>query len=145
MPGLSTLKSSLDQVHTQVKKLLEEKRIEEPDEIEVDAEGGCGRDRRRSRCWQPAAAKGAINSRQDALRRLAEIADFFQKTEPHSPVSYLVQRAVKWGNMPLESWLQDVIKDDSILGQLRQTLGFNTGLGNKRSVIKAGDAIIESY
>ncbi len=127
MPGLSTLKSSLDQVHTQVKKLLEEKRIEEPDEIEVDAEGasdGTGD----GAAAGTGGSKGAINSRQDALRRLAEIADFFQKTEPHSPVSYLVQRAVKWGNMPLESWLQDVIKDDSILGQLRQTLGFNTGV-----------------
>jgi type VI secretion system protein ImpA len=60
---------------------------------------------------------------------LGDIADFFQKTEPHSPVSYLVQRAVKWGNMPLENWLQDVIKDESILAQLRQTLGFNTGNG----------------
>lgn len=127
MPGLSTLKSSLDQVHTQVKKLLEEKRIQEPDEIEVDAEGasdGTGD----GAAAGTGGSKGAINSRQDALRRLAEIADFFQKTEPHSPVSYLVQRAVKWGNMPLESWLQDVIKDDSILGQLRQTLGFNTGV-----------------
>ena len=27
----------------------------------------------------------------------------------------------------LESWLQDVIKDDSVLSSLRQTLGFNTG------------------
>jgi hypothetical protein len=28
--------------------------------------------------------------------------------------------------MPLETWLQDVIKDDGIMAQLRQTLGFNT-------------------
>jgi len=33
---------------------------------------------------------------------------------------------VKWGNMPLESWLQDVIKDETVLFNLRQTLGFNT-------------------
>jgi hypothetical protein len=31
--------------------------------------------------------------------------------------------------MPLETWLQDVIKDDSTLSSLRQTLGFNTGGG----------------
>jgi hypothetical protein len=33
---------------------------------------------------------------------------------------------VKWGNMPLESWLQDVIQDENVLYTLRQTLGFNT-------------------
>ena len=73
-----------------------------------------------------AASSGAIQSRKDALKRLGEIADFFARTEPHSPVSYLVSRAVKWGNMPLESWLQDVIKDETVLYQLRQTLGINT-------------------
>ena len=28
--------------------------------------------------------------------------------------------------MPLELWLQDVIKDETVLFNLRQTLGFNT-------------------
>jgi type VI secretion system protein ImpA len=129
MPGLSNLKKSLDEVHTQVKKLLEEKRAEEPDPIEEEIDEATGEGV--SADGKTGGTKGAINSRQDALRRLAEIADFFQKTEPHSPVSYLVQRAVKWGNMPLETWLQDVIKDDSILSQLRQTLGFNTSSGDQ--------------
>ena len=74
------------------------------------------------------SATGAIQSRADALKRLDAVAEFFHKTEPHSPVSYLVQRAVRWGNMPLENWLQDVIKDETVLYQLRQTLGLNTGL-----------------
>jgi type VI secretion system protein ImpA len=127
-PSLTNLKKSLDDIDSQVKKLLEEKRAEEPDENDqpegeevVNADGtvtvvaGAG------------AATGAIQNRRDALKRLDEIAEFFRKTEPHSPVAYLVQRAVKWGHMPLENWLQDVIKDETILYQLRQTLGFNTG------------------
>ena len=127
-PGLSNLRKSLDAVHEQVQKLLEEKRLEEPDEEEIAAdesgdgtgEGGV------AAAGGVASGTGAIQSRKDALRRLADIADFFQKTEPHSPVAYLIQRAVKWGHMPLENWLQDVIKDETILYQLRQTLGFNT-------------------
>lgn len=66
---------------------------------------------------------GAIASRQEALRRLTEIAGYFEKTEPHSPVSYLVNRAVAWGNMPLDKWLRDVVKDDSVLAGIRETLG----------------------
>jgi type VI secretion system protein ImpA len=61
--------------------------------------------------------------RADALRRLAAVADYFRRTEPHSPVAYLVQRAVRWGEMPLEQWLQDVIHDETVLGHLRETLG----------------------
>ena len=61
--------------------------------------------------------------RSEALRRLAAVAEFFRKTEPHSPISYLVQRAARWGEMPLEEWLREVIKDDSVLGGVRETLG----------------------
>ncbi len=129
-PGLSNLKKSLDQIDLQVKKLLEEKRIEEPDDEDaVDLEQGDGEATEGGgvRVQGGGSATGAIQSRKDALKRLEDIATFFHKTEPHSPVSYLVQRAVKWGNMPLENWLQDVIKDETILFQLRQTLGINTG------------------
>lgn len=126
MPGLSAFRKALDNVHTQVKKLLEEKRIEEPDEVEVaEGEAGVNEDGT-PRAAGAAGVSGPIQSRRDALKRLAEIADFFQKTEPHSPISYIVTRAVKWGNMPLEIWLQDVIKDETVLYNLRQTLGFNT-------------------
>jgi len=61
--------------------------------------------------------------RSEALRRLAAVAEFFRKTEPHSPISYLVQRAARWGEMPLEEWLREVIKDESVLGGVRETLG----------------------
>ncbi len=128
MPGLSNLKKNLEKVHMQVSKILEEKRLEEPDE--TDAEEAVGVDAEGAQTVATggvATPAGAIQNRKDALKRLGDIADFFAKTEPHSPVSYLVSRAVKWGNMPLESWLQDVIKDETVLFQLRQTLGFNTG------------------
>lgn len=123
MPGLGELKKTLEDIHAQVKKLLEKKRIEEPDdEVAVDAvetiEGEDGSIR-----TVGSGTGGPVNSRPEALKRLAEIASFFQRTEPHSPVSYLVQRAVKWGNMPLENWLQEVIKDPSVLEQLKEMLG----------------------
>jgi type VI secretion system protein ImpA len=122
MPGLSNLKKALEEIHTNVKKLLEEKRIEEPDESDVEEGEASESLNGESR----PADGGSVSGRREALKRLGEIAAFFQRTEPHSPVAYLVQRAVKWGNMPLESWLQDVIKDENVLHQLRQTLGLDT-------------------
>jgi type VI secretion system protein ImpA len=45
-------------------------------------------------------------------------------------VAYLVERAIKWGQMPLEVWLEDVIKDGNVLGQLKETLGLDTPIVN---------------
>ena len=79
---------------------------------------------------QPAMTSGTTASTPqasivsaDAIRRLAAVAEYFHRTEPHSPVAYLVQRAVRWGEMPLEAWLQEVIHDEGVLGQVRETLG----------------------
>jgi type VI secretion system protein ImpA len=61
--------------------------------------------------------------RADALRRLTAVAAYFHRTEPHSPVSYLVQRAVRWAEMPLADWLPYVIHDEAVLESVRETLG----------------------
>ncbi len=58
-------------------------------------------------------AQGPIASREQAFKQLTEIADFFRRTEPHSPVSYVLEKAVKWGNMPLTSLIQELIPDSS--------------------------------
>ena len=127
-PGLSNLKKVLDEVHSQVKMLLADKRAEEPDETEPEAGEEIIGDDGIVVPGTPgvASASGAVQSRKDALKRLDDIAAFFKKTEPHSPVAYLVERAVKWGNMPLDAWLHDVIKDETVLYKLRETLGFGT-------------------
>jgi len=40
-----------------------------------------------------AAARGPVQSREQAFRQLAEISAFFRKTEPHSPISYVLEKA----------------------------------------------------
>lgn len=133
-PGLNNLKKALDDVHSQVKKILEDKRAEEPDEATEETTEETAEDGTVTiKVAGAATASGAIQNRQDALKRLTDIATFFQKTEPHSPISYILTRAVKWGNMPLELWLQDVIKDETVIYQIRQTLGFNTNLPSDES------------
>jgi type VI secretion system protein ImpA len=128
-PSLGELKKSLENLRALADKIVKEKRVLEPDPVGGD--GVAAGEAVEVAMGQAAGAGagsitvsvGAIRGRQEALRRLSEIAEFFQKTEPHSPVSYLVERAVKWGNMPLEQWLQEVIKDSTTLGQVQETLG----------------------
>jgi type VI secretion system protein ImpA len=66
---------------------------------------------------------GPIGSRDQAIRQLQEIASFFRRTEPHSPVAYLAEKAAKWGTMPLHEWLRTVVKDDSTLLRMEELLG----------------------
>jgi type VI secretion system protein ImpA len=82
---------------------------------------------------QPSGTSLEPQSRADALRRLEALAAYFRRTEPHSPVSYLVQRAVRWGEMPLEAWLQDVINDDTVLSRVRETLGLKDPNGSNET------------
>ncbi len=69
------------------------------------------------------AAGGPPLSRGQALAQLRQVADFFRRTEPHSPVAYLADKAAGWGEMPLHLWLRAVVKDPGALAQLDELLG----------------------
>jgi type VI secretion system protein ImpA len=73
-----------------------------------------------------AGAEGATQSRAQALAQLRAVADFFRRTEPHSPVAYLADKAAHWGEQPLHVWLRSVVKDDVAFAQFEDLLGLNT-------------------
>jgi type VI secretion system protein ImpA len=66
---------------------------------------------------------GPVTTRAQALQQLREVAGFFRRTEPHSPVAYLADKAARWGDMPLHAWLRAVLKDGGTLAQLEEILG----------------------
>lgn len=66
---------------------------------------------------------GTPESREDAYRQLALIADYLARTEPHSPVPYVIRRAVEWGNQPLSNLLDELISADGEARRLWKLLG----------------------
>jgi type VI secretion system protein ImpA len=70
-----------------------------------------------------AISSGPIQNRAQALAQLRIVAEFFRRTEPHSPVAYLADKAAQWGEQPLHVWLRTVIKDDAALARLEEMLG----------------------
>ncbi|TKD29909.1 type VI secretion system protein TssA [Azotobacter chroococcum] len=62
-------------------------------------------------------------TRQEALRQIRQIAVWFRRNEPHSPVAYLLERAVLWADMPLDQWLAEVVDDSSVLSRVRERIG----------------------
>jgi len=123
-PGLGDLGDAISDCVRLVKRMAADKGLLQGEDAAADeavAEGEGG---------EVAAAgparggpAGPIASRGEALRRLTEVAEYFRRAEPHSPVSYLVDRAVRWGNMSLDQWLQEMVKDEAMLAGLRETLG----------------------
>lgn len=67
---------------------------------------------------------GAIASRDQALNQLGIVAEFFRKTEPHSPISYALEQAIRWGNMPLPKLLQDVLRNEEVLAEVFRRIGY---------------------
>ncbi|MEO4049221.1 type VI secretion system protein TssA [Pseudomonas sp. CAU 1711] len=62
-------------------------------------------------------------SREEAYRQLALIAAYLARTEPHSPVPYLINRAVEWGQKPLRELLAELINADAEARRLWTLLG----------------------
>jgi type VI secretion system protein ImpA len=70
---------------------------------------------------------GPLRSREDALVRLREVADFFRRTEPHSPLPYLIQRAINWSQMSFDQLILELVKDENARSAINSTLGISLG------------------
>jgi type VI secretion system protein ImpA len=51
-----------------------------------------------------------LGDREHAYRVLAEISDYLMQVEPHSPVPYLIRRAVVWGQLNAAELYQEVFQ-----------------------------------
>ncbi|HLW69702.1 MAG TPA: type VI secretion system protein TssA [Candidatus Binataceae bacterium] len=62
-------------------------------------------------------------TRENAYARLLEIADLLQALEPHSPVPYLIRRAIEWGDMSFAQLVMNFSHAGLQLDQLIDVLG----------------------
>jgi type VI secretion system protein ImpA len=71
----------------------------------------------------PAGPVRAAASREEAYRQLAQAADLLERLEPHSPIPYLVRRAVELGKLPFPKLMRALIRDANVLGELTREFG----------------------
>jgi type VI secretion system protein ImpA len=129
-PSFTAAKSGLQSVMLFVKPMVKEdakaagaRPAEEPSAAGPAAPG--------LQAAQPAApaeaaggmAGGPPQSRAQAIAQLREVAEFFRRSEPHSPVAYLAEKAAHWGEQPLHVWLRAVVKDDASFAHIEEMLG----------------------
>ncbi len=63
-----------------------------------------------------------IRTRAEAYSLLAEIADFLESTEPHSPAPHLIRRAFNWGSLPLAKLLPELVRNPGELSEIYRLL-----------------------
>lgn len=74
-------------------------------------------------------SKATLNSRQDAILAMEMVAKYFRATEPHSPISYSLDKLVKWAHLPLDKLILEWIPDSSA----RDLFGLMTGVVSRDS------------
>jgi type VI secretion system protein ImpA len=62
-------------------------------------------------------------TRETALRELDRIAEYFRRTEPHSPLAYTLDEAVRRGRMSLSELLAEVLPDAAVRNAMLVRLG----------------------
>lgn len=122
-PGFTSLRPAMDDCLRLAKQILQRKgpapsaaSDENGDTSAADAaNGGTG----------PAVGMGRsrLSTREDIYRALAEAADALERLEPHSPVPFLVRRAVELGALPFPLLMAALIRDSGVLSEMNRELG----------------------
>jgi type VI secretion system protein ImpA len=114
-PGLTGMQRAVEECHQLLQQIVQRKGPV-PGEDEAPAADGAAAG--------TAAGPGRVPAtRAEAYRQLAQAADLLQQLEPHSPIPYLVRRAVELGALPFPQLIKALIRDANVLGELNRELG----------------------
>ncbi|QEG40598.1 type VI secretion system protein TssA [Roseimaritima ulvae] len=64
--------------------------------------------------------------RADAYSQLSAAAETLQQIEPHSPIPYMVQRAVQLGQLPFPALMAQLVNEESTLQMFHRELGLSS-------------------
>jgi type VI secretion system protein ImpA len=118
-PGLIDLRAAVEDCRKLIKQILAQKGGGEGEggEGATDGTGEGG-------------VAGRHGSREQAYRQLAQAAALLRQLEPHSPIPYLIQRAVELGSMPFPQLIRALIREPNILSELNRELGIKESEGS---------------
>jgi type VI secretion system protein ImpA len=113
-PGLTGLRQAVDDCRVLVQQILK---------VKGSTAGAAGEPAGDGKAAAGAAGARPASSRSEAYRQLKEAALVLQQLEPHSPIPYLVQRAVELGAMPFPDLMKALIREPNVLAELNRELG----------------------
>ena len=122
-PPSSNIRNALESAHDQIMNLARS-HLSSLD-AESETSDGAGGNSLALSDRHGGAVASRVQTREDAFRLLLQVADFFKRTEPHSPVAYALEQAVRWGKMPLPALWAELVPDDATRNQLFRLVGIH--------------------
>jgi type VI secretion system protein ImpA len=116
-PGMTRVHAALTECLSLAQQVLQRKgpaplaESEAPEEGEEAAADGARRPAR------------ALTTRADVYQRLTEAADVLAQLEPHSPVPYLIRKAVEFGSLPFPQLMRALIREEQVITEMNRELG----------------------
>jgi len=114
-PGFTALRPAMEDCLRLAEQILQRKgpAASQGEESSVSADGSPGGGTGRPR----------LSGRDDIYQALADAAAALERLEPHSPVPFLVRRAVEMGGLPFPLLMQALIRDANVLSEMNRELG----------------------
>jgi type VI secretion system protein ImpA len=120
-PGMTDLRTAVGECYSLAKQILERKGpAAGAASGEADTTGAAPGE------GQPGGPARTLLTRADVYARLTEAADLLERLEPHSPVPYLIRKAVEFGGLPFPQLMRALIRDDSVLTEMNRELGIKS-------------------
>ena len=121
-PGLSTLRPAMDDCLRLAKQILQRKGPA-PNGATVNGDAAADGQADAGGGGTFAVGRPRLATRDDIYHALAEAADALERLEPHSPVPFLVRRAVELGALPFPLLMAALIRDSGVLSEMNRELG----------------------
>ncbi len=117
-PGLTGLRQTLDECRRLARQVLDRK----PKPVAEDAVAGATAAPTAGGGRGPSMGQPA-RTRAEVYRQLAQAAEVLRQLEPHSPIPYLIERAVSLGNLSFPDLIRVLVRDATVLGELNREFG----------------------
>jgi type VI secretion system protein ImpA len=111
-PGLTGLRQAVEECRNLVQQVVQQCPVSAPETDKPIGEAGA-----------VSGVAGPPTTRKEAYRQLAQAAGVLRGLEPHSPIPYLVERAVELGALPFPQLIRELVRDANILAELNRELG----------------------
>ncbi len=102
----NTLQSCFDEIHALVGERLKQQEADSQfnENSSEESDGNTSSD---------INSNARIKSREQAFDTIRKTAAYFRLNEPHSPLSYMLERVVLWGSLSLPQLLDEIINDEN--------------------------------
>jgi|SRR5581483_7853229 len=123
-PGFTELRPALEESSNLLNQILQ-KKGPAPTDIGAADTGEEAAPEETEEGQAAPVARAKTLTREDLYRQLSEVAGKLQQIEPHSPIPYLIQKAVELGAMPFPMLMRALIRDENVITEMNRELGIH--------------------